>query len=700
MNRSFNELIGKAFVVCFLVAMLGAETAMGAPKNIFTRRYLGLGFDLLDRGTKIKDLYPRVDRAAKAGYNGILLRGAYYKVETNTTMQATVDKLKAFNQYCEGKGLAVVPWGLYQGEVSELDSTLSEALPVKGTPFKVTAQEARVSSDHTITINNGGFESFSGNKPNSWSIQGLAQGIELFRDTQIKRTGASSIRVESPKTTARLTQSISGLKPFRAYELSVWLKSSGYTRASKIEFRVQVGSRYLLHRRDVGFSMWGVSGNLGNFRRYTIDFNSLQHTKASLGLYLSEGPSKGTLWVDDVAIQEVGLYETMRRPTCPVIVRSEDGKTTYVEGKDYSVPHGRILCDNCTDGQRLMIPSGSRIQNGQVLSVNWFQHANVETRYATTAYCSEKAWDMQTKIVQQMNDLFNNPKGMYVFYDEWRDAGWDPGCARFPNAGEYMGYVARVTDDIIRKTACQRDVYLTQDMYDPYHNGKDPYGMTRIGTAGSWNRLPHSMIMLNWRPGGKTPEGEEKMFKSLMFYDGLDPKYPKVKNRQIISVSFGAAHAKTWDKHITDGEKQGLTGVIGMAYVTWKKNYTGIEPAADYFKSVGRWGSGPIPFGDVEQPCPVTDGIEAQKGFVSQPGPISVKTSSSGKVHYTVSQPSEIALELVDVSGRTVQLVHQGICKAGTYSVDLKKMGLSAGVYFLTVSANGKGLKTHQVALF
>jgi hypothetical protein len=65
-----------------------------------------------------------------------------------------------------------------------------------------------------------------------------------------------------------------------------------------------------------------------------IVFNSLDEKE--IGIYVGVwGGTSGTVWVDDFRLEELALVNVLRRPGCPLVVRSADGKTTYTEGKDF-----------------------------------------------------------------------------------------------------------------------------------------------------------------------------------------------------------------------------------------------------------------------------------------------------------------------------------------------------------------------------
>lgn len=664
-----------------------------AEKNIFTRRYLWLGFDMLARPGRNAQLYPLADRAADAGYNGILLRGWYHDLDVNPQIQKGKPELVAFKAHCDAKGLALTPVGLYQGEVAIEDSSQAEAFPVKGTKFVVSGGMATAVADPEATIENGGFEEFSGHKPSNWQVMGAAPGVNFFIDEVAKRSGKASIRIEDPKSYTRVSQRVTNLRPFRAYELKIWLKTEDYTDHRKLGFVVRGPTRTLLHRRDVGLARWGAGRNMSGFRPYTIDFNSLECSSAYVDVLITERKATGKVWVDDVSIREVGLYETIRRPSCPVVVRSEDGKTIYSEGKDYAVTTGTVLCNNCSEEpQKLTIPAGSGIVDGQVLRVDWFQHANVETWRATTSFNSFKAWDMTANDIKTTDSLFGTPRSYYVFYDEWRDACWDPVCqATYPNAGEYMGWTIARTTALLQWANNNREVITVNDMYDPYHNALKKYGMTWNGTLNSWKHMPDSLVILNWRPGGRPIDGEDVTLKSMKFFAGLDPKYPGVNCRQILSVTFAPSQAQGWENQLTIGEQQGLTGVIGAAYVTWSGDFTGIEPTAQVFKDAGRWGKGPIPFPPVgiEPQMDLSSGSNLNLGF----------KQASRTVRFSLPQNGHVRLRVADVLGRTHTIISRRAHKAGQYRVSLEEISLSCGVYFIILDVGELGIARRKIVI-
>ena len=79
--------------------------------------------------------------------------------------------------------------------------------------------------------------------------------------------------------------------------------------------------------RQLTFQEAGLQPNQ-DWKRLEVVFNSLDQKEANLyvGLW-GQGP--GTLWVDDLQLEELPLVNVLRRPGCPLTIKSADGRTVY-----------------------------------------------------------------------------------------------------------------------------------------------------------------------------------------------------------------------------------------------------------------------------------------------------------------------------------------------------------------------------------
>lgn len=572
--------------------------------------------------------------------------------------------------------MAVVPVTFYQGDVALEDTSQAEGIPVRQTRLKVTAGTAAVFSDHSVSVQNGGFETVSGTTVSGWGKIGTLYSI----DNAGAHGGSNSIRIENPAGYTSVNQTITGLKPFRAYELSVWIKTQGFTASAQVGFDAwsTIGNRGVLHRRDFRFCPWKVKRNQA-WKRHTNDFNSVDAEGIKLRLVASTGKATGKIWFDDVVIREVALYETIRRPSCPVTVTSEDGNTTYLEGSDYTVKETPYVCCSCNEDQGLVIPAGSRIQEGQLLRVNWYQHGNVETLVAPASFCSAEAWEITRRNIVAVDSVFDNPRGMNVYLDEWRVAGWDPVCmATYESTGEYMGKVAQIHTDLLKGINSNREVYIPHDMYDPYFNAKPNYSITNGGTDSSWLTLPDSTILWNW----SNPNNNGTVAYSVRFFAGLDPKYPDVFFRQIV-YAHGAPVAQKWEDTLTAIEKEGARGIVGFAFVTWKNDFTNIEAAANVFVQSGRWGTGPIPFPPV--------GVQEESATTSNEPMGFGMSLANGRLEYHLTRNALVKIRIANSLGQTIWQEQGKRHMAGKYEMDVRELSLAAGLYAISLDVGEIG---------
>ena len=147
------------------------------------------------------------------------------------------------------------------------------------------------------------------------------------------------------------------------------------------------------------------------------------------------GAKSGTLWVDDLAFEEVSLVNVLRRPGCPFVVASEDGKTTYVEGRDFEpvadpklgqVPYAGEY-SFAHDGPTIRLKAGSRIKDGERLRVSWYHPSLVLSGYTACCLAEPKVYDLLRDQARRIEDLFH-PRTVFMQHDELRVANWCRAC--------------------------------------------------------------------------------------------------------------------------------------------------------------------------------------------------------------------------------------------------------------------------------
>jgi hypothetical protein len=114
-------------------------------------------------------------------------------------------------------------------------------------------------------------------------------------------------------------------------------------------------------------------------------------------------------------------------------------------------------------------------------------------------------------------------------------------------------------------------LYVWNDMFDPYHNAVDHYYNVEGDLAGSWKGVPAEVSVMNWNLGN--------LAKSLRWFSGESLRQP-TPHKQIVAGYYdtgdGAAAAR---KEL--GEAKGIPGVMGLMYTTWSDDYSQLEPFAN-----------------------------------------------------------------------------------------------------------------------
>ena len=158
---------------------------------------------------------------------------------------------------------------------------------MRGTEFIAHGGEATAAPAPQLLVNPG-FEDAAGNAPAGWEVD--KPGVVTFLDTDVKHSGRASLRVQDPSDGnppyghGRHYQKVS-VTPFRAYELSVWMKTEAFTRPDTISLYVagndgQQPDLYSNRDADMGDRV----GHTQDWKRYTALFNSLTNSRLHRGL--------------------------------------------------------------------------------------------------------------------------------------------------------------------------------------------------------------------------------------------------------------------------------------------------------------------------------------------------------------------------------------------------------------------------------
>jgi len=506
----------------------------------------------LQRDTDVEDFRRVAETAAAHGLNGILFAGAFDSMEKHpeayfrrlTEVKATAAKLK----------LEIIPLFNspgYAGGILSFNRNLAEGLPVH-TVYIAGKQEARLAPDAAVTMVNGGFEEATANKVNGYQLS-ESPGVISFSDREVHHSGAASLRIENFKANqhghGRVMQEVA-VKPNRTYRVTVWAKTEALEPVAGFQIQVLTASGRALApmRPKIDATM--------DWRKMTLGFNSGAFTKVRIyaGMWGGRG---GKLWLDDFAIEEVGLVNVLRREGTPVRVTSEAGDVVYIEGRDYApIADARLNFQLDHDGPPIRILEGSRITEGSRLQVHYYHGLAINNGQVTA--CMSEPEVMQ--IVRRNIALIEKhlaPKQWMMSIDEIRAGGSCEACKRRKmTMGQILGDYVTQSFEAIREVNPKAAVWAWSDMLDPNHNAHGDYYLVEGDYSGSWEHVPKDLGIVTWY--------FEKRAASLPFFS-------KLGFRTLAGAYYDAdtlENPKAWMEALSK-----TPGASGIMYTTWQNKY-------------------------------------------------------------------------------------------------------------------------------
>jgi hypothetical protein len=345
----------------------------------------------------------------------------------------------------------------------------------------------------------------------------------------------------------------------------VWIKTEGFKSAGEIHCTVLPGGE----KPSLCHSNAGVKPTQ-DWTQHHFVFNTLDNPSA--GIYLGcWGASGGTLWLDDIRLEEVGLLNVVRRTGCPLTVRGDDG-TLYTEGQDYEPIADPRMGTVPWPGEfevwhtppSITIPVGSRIKDGQKLRVSYYHAIMIYDGQVSASLVDPKVFELHKDQLQRVQKLLA-PAGFFLSHDELRTAGWSADAqATGKTPGVQLAENVRKCIALAKQTSPRAELVAWSDMFDPHHNAHDNYYLVRGTLAGSWEGLSKDTLIMNWNSG--------KPKESLDFF-------AKRGHGQILAGYYdGNPNAiKGW---LATAKALGGAKVEGVMYTTWANNYSQLEAFA------------------------------------------------------------------------------------------------------------------------
>ena len=502
----------------------------------------------------VEDIRQIVTTAVKHGLNGLVWAGGADSLSRWDA--ARLERLAQVKTICEGAGIELIPLAFsagYGGGVLGHNPNLAAALPARDVLYVVEGSTARLVSDPPVSIPNGDFSRFRGNRFEEINFHDQP-GLVSFVDEKVYRSAPASIRFEnmalhSPQHGhARLMAEVE-VQPYRQYRFSAWVKTQDLNPAPFL-LQVYYGDRIIGSARP-------TSAATQDWTQISCTFNSLDATKVRLyaGLW---GGKTGYLWIDDLQLEEIGLRSVVRRPGTPLTVTNDDGTVTYVEGRDFATitdPNlSRFGAPMAGPDIRILPESG--LKDGDRLRVS-FYHA-VTIGGGQTSLCMSEPelyeyWGEQVRLIHK----YLAPSRYFLSMDEIRAGGSCQACKdRGMTMGEILGDCITRLYNIIKEVNPEATVYVWTDMLAPNHNARGKYNMEKGHYPDSWMHIPKDIVPVCWYYA--------KREESLSFFSGL---------------GFETLAGAYYDGDTLDNPRGWLEaldetpGARGTMYTTWQNKY-------------------------------------------------------------------------------------------------------------------------------
>ncbi len=542
------------------------------------------------------DLCALCERAAKAGYTGILLSD--YKLQILDRVPDFYFRNAARVKAAAARaGIEIIPAvfsiGYSNGHLAH-DPNLAEGLPVVDQPYVVKEQSSAskppgsgaakrpissgsrsrvaVHDARTSQIPNGGLEETQGDRIAGFGLQD-DPGVTTFVDREVKHSGRVSLRVEPGSKDARRSVPLTrlarpvALRPHTPYRFSCWVKTRDLGPTGSFHLLALGTGR---DSRQLTFHEGGIE-RTQDWKQIEVIFNSLDQREANLYVGLWEtGP--GTYWVDDLKLDELALVNVLRRKGCPLTVKSADGRTTYAEGRDFEpvvdTQLGQVPWAGEYEfghpGPTIKLTGSSRIKTGDRLRVSWYHPVITHSGQMMCCLSEPKLEAILRDQARRINQLFH-PRTFFMSHDEIRVANWCQACRdRKMTPGQLLADNVKTCAGILRAVNPRARVVVWSDMFDPHHNAVDKYYLVNGSLKGSWEGLPRDVIIANWNSG--------KARESLAFF-------AERGHRQLIAGYYDVDDLSNFEQW--NSAARGVPEIIGFMYTTWQAKYNLLEKYGD-----------------------------------------------------------------------------------------------------------------------
>ena len=514
-----------------------------------------------------------IDKAVQAGYTGLGLWDSSIDYLGNGSWPAeNEDRMRDVLHYAAKKHLKVITapalYG-YSNEFLETNPNWAESQRVVGTEFTVdkSGKHLILKSDFP-GLSNTGFES----QKQAWFDTG-DRGIGI---SEVARTGKASAVVVDAPANARFRQSFP-LQPWHQYHVRLFFKASKFRGGPMISVFDGNSTKRVHLNANID-----ANGD-HNWTQLDYTFNSEESSGGQIyfGVW---GGSSGTIWFDDISIEETAFVYLTRRSGTPLkIYAPGHHETVYQEGRDVDritdprMNDPKAFTDDYHPPAPVTLPRGTRLKPGETVAVAYYAAAPIPGLHSISMCMTEPGtFQAIARNAKGIDRVLPKDAGLFLGYDEIRQANSCGSCrAKHMTAGQLLAWNVGKVFEIYSRSVPGRPLYIWNDMFDPYHNAHDNYYHVEGDLAGSWEGIPAEVTIMNWNL--------DRLHESLGWFAGTERRQPTA-HKQVIAGYYDSgdgAKAATIELQAA----KGVPGVQGVMYTTWADDYSQLAQFAQAAKA-------------------------------------------------------------------------------------------------------------------
>jgi len=506
--------------------------------------------------------------------NGVHLADSKFSRPT-TLPRRYLDSLASLRDWARDRRLEIIPSVMpfgYSNSILFHNPDLASGLPVRQQKFVIAADTARVVPRVDVALPNGGFEQHTGdNFPGFLFID--QPGKISFADTQVKRSGAVSVRMEnfaahSPEHGHGRVSYWTPVQPFTQYHVSAWVKTEDLRPASSINLFVLSNAGYSLAYND--FDIPATT----DWMKIDYTINTLEAD--TIGLYCGVwGAESGRIWWDDLAFEECAFVNLIRREGAPLTVAHPRLAIVYTEGADFDTLRDARMGMHRWPGNyekwhtppTLHTAKGGMLNGGDTILVSYYHAVVINDGQVAATMSHPEVYDILDREFALLDSVLGADR-YFMQHDEIRTMNWDAGDrARGLTPAEILADNVGKCTAIIEKHHPGAEVWVWSDMFDAHHNAVEgPYYLVNGDLRGSADMIANDIGMVNWNGREGIVQNSLDFFAQRGFRQISAPYYDN-DERQI-------RRWREWTRGVPDFH--------GMMYTTWQRRYDHLEPFGDY----------------------------------------------------------------------------------------------------------------------